>query len=162
MNQDRQLTAQQRQQAQQFHQLQSGVDAMETQFASQQPDYHDAVSFLYDNVGKMAAAMGYPPQQVQQVISQTAMDISVRALQAGKNPAQAAYEAAKAMGFTGPQPTTDEGEPAPQRKPPTSLSNVAGRRTTGGGAPTWDAISKMDDKEFEQFWSQMEKSARGR
>jgi hypothetical protein len=161
VNQERQLSAVQRQQMAQFSQLQSGVDQMEQQFASQQPDYHDAVGFLYENVGKMATAMGYPPGQVQQVISQTAMDISVRALQQGKNPAQAAYEAARAMGFTGPQPTMDDGEPAPQRKPPTSLSNVAGRRTTGGGAPTWDAISKMDDQQFEQFWKQMEKSARG-
>ena len=151
------------QQAQQFHQFQDGVDAMEKQYATANPDYHDAVGYLYGQVGKMATAMGYTPEQVKGVVAQTAMDITVRSLQQGKNPAEAAYAAAKQMGWAGVQPAAeDNGEqlqPTPQKKPPTSLSSVAGKRTAGG-APTLDALAEMDDESFEKMWKDMEKSAR--
>lgn len=151
--------AAQMQQAQQFNQLRSNVDQQESAFAANTPDYHDAVAYLYEHVGRMTQALGYPPQMVQQAVSQTAMDISVRALQSGKNPAELAYEAARNIGWTGAQP---QGEVStPRRGPPTSLSSVAGKRTTPG-APTWDAISTMEDSEFEQFWAQMEKKASGK
>lgn len=159
VNADRQMRSQQIAQVQQFEQLRGGVAAMEKEFVATAPDYHEAVSFLYGNVGKMASAMGYTPQQVQQVVSQTAMDITVRSLQAGKNPAQAAYEAAKAMGYAGPAPEQADNSGSPQRKPPTSLSSVAGKRVAGA-APTLDAISEMSDEDFDKMWSDMEKTAR--
>lgn len=153
---DQQQTTAINQQAQQFNQMRSNVNAMETEFATATPDYHDAVGFLYENIRKTAQALGYDPQQVQQAVSQTAMDISMRALQQGKNPAEMAYAAARNMGWANEQPA---GEAVPAgRKPPTSLSSVSGKRVAPG-APTWDAISGMDDAEFEAFWAQMEKKA---
>lgn len=151
---------QQQQQAGQFQQLQQGVAQMEQEFAKSTPDYHEAVGFMYNNVAKMAQAMGYPPQQIQQTISQMAMDISMRALQEGKNPAQAAYEAAKQMGYAGPKPPETEEEPPARPQAPTSLSTVAGKRSAPAGIPSLDNIAKMDDAEFEKLWKEMEKAAR--
>jgi hypothetical protein len=134
---------------------------METSFAKDNPDYHDAVGFLYENVGKMASAMGYSPQQVQQVLSQTAMNLSVSALQQGRNPAQAAYEAARNMGWGNqPQPSEQPAAPASRPRTPTSLSTVAGKRADGGGTPSWDVIAKMDTAEFDKLWKDMERNAR--
>lgn len=153
------------QQMQQFETLRTNVQQLETEFAKNTADYGDAVGFMYDQVRRMGVAMGYPESQLDGIVSQTAMDITVRALQQGKNPAQAAYEAARAMGWSGPQPAAEEGEPAPSAprerpKPPTSLSGVAGKRTTAG-VPSLDAISKMEPAEFDEFWAKMERSARG-
>jgi hypothetical protein len=156
VNAERAARNQQAQQVQQFQQLQSGVDQMETSFAQTHTDYHDAVGFLYENVGKMAAAMGYNPQQVQQVLSQTAMNLSVSALQRGKNPAEAAYEAARHLGWDGQQQVAGS---TTKPRVPTSLSSVAGKRVAGG-TPTLDAIANMDDAEFDKLWADMEKSAR--
>jgi hypothetical protein len=160
VNQERTVRQTQTQQVQQFQQLQAGVDQLERTFAASTPDYHEAVGHMYGEVARMANAMGYSPQQVQQTISQMALDISMRALQQGRNPAQVAYEAARALGYSGPKPTQPpEGEQAHTPQPPTSLSGVAGKRTSAG-TPTWDAIAKMDDTEFEKLWAQMEKDAR--
>ena len=160
VNQDRQQRQQQLTQVQQFEQLRTGVKQMEDEFVAKAPDYHEAVAYLYGNVAKMAQAMGYPAAQVQQVITQTAMDITSRSIQAGKNPAQAAYEAAKAMGYAGPAPQQDDSG-APSRKPPTSLSSVSGKRVPGG-MPTLDAIADMEPEEFDAMWAKMEKAARKR
>jgi hypothetical protein len=159
VNAERTARNQQARQIQEFQQLQSGVDQMETAFAQTNADYHDAVGYLYENVGKLAAAIGYNPQQVQQVLSQTAMNLSVSALRQGKNPAEAAYLAAKQMGWGGQQQVAEDPAPTPKPRAPTSLSSVAGRRTTGG-APTLDAIADMDDAEFNKLWADMEKTAR--
>lgn len=163
VNADRQQRQQTTAQMQQFQQLQAGVSQMEAEFAKATPDYHDAVGFMYANVAKMAEAMGYPPQQIQQTISQMAMDISVRALQQGKNPAQAAYEAARGMGYTGAKPPEQPptgGEQTPRPQAPTSLSSVAGKRSSPGGMPSLDTISKMEPDEFDKFWAELEKTAR--
>jgi len=160
VNQERVQSKQERQQNQQFEQLRTGVKSMEDEFAATTPDYHDAVGYLYGNVAKMAQAMGYPPAQIQQAVTQTAMDITARSIQAGKNPAQAAYEAAKAMGYTvaAPVDPADDVDDTPRKSPPTSLSSVAGKRSTG--VPSLDAIADMSDEDFDSMWAKMEKAAR--
>jgi hypothetical protein len=145
------------QQAAQFQNFRTQVDTLETAFSKDHPDYGEAVNYLYSAVGNMAKAMGYPPEQVQQIISQTASDIAVRAMHAQRNPAEMAYEAAKQMGWTA---ASAEDGAASMQRPPTSLASVAGKRTNSGGTPSWDVISKMDDKEFDSFWTNFAKNAR--
>lgn len=159
VNMDRVQRQQATQQLGQFQQLQQGVSQMEAEFAKVTPDYNEAVGFMYEHAAKMAQAMGYAPQQIQQHLSQLAMDISVRALQQGKNPAQAAYEAAKQLGYSGQRAANGEQTPAPRA--PSSLSSVAGKRSSPAGVPSLDAIAKMDDASFDKLWAEMERSAQG-
>ena len=81
------------------------------------------------------------------------MDIAVRALRSDQNPAEAAYNAAKQLGWGAQPPAANE----PRRQaPPTSLASV-NARPSEAGSPSWDAISRMDDSEFDAFWGKFSK-----
>jgi hypothetical protein len=64
------------------------------------------------------------------------------------------------MGWSNQPADEQPAAPASRPRAPTSLSTVAGKRTDGGGVPSWDTIAKMDTAEFDKLWKEMERSSR--
>ena len=99
-------------------------------------------------------AMGATPQEIQQEISGTAYNLTVRAVKQGINPAEYTYNIAKQLGYTGKQPVAKQ----EKATAPSSLSSPGG--VPDAGMPTMESISKMSDDEFDAFWDKQIKPKR--
>ena len=153
LEQSRQVQAQQAAEAR----LQQAVQAAEAEFAAATPDYMDAINHMHAVADRNLQIMGIDdPAQRAQAIRRDAMALAVRALQAGKSPAELAYQVAKNQGYTAKAPGVDR------------IANIEkGQKATpsmpSGGvkAPTETvsitALADMDDDEFNKLIDDPEK-----
>lgn len=148
---------QQQEQAAAEQRLTQAVSAAEAEFAQKTPDYLDAISHMQRIADNRLQIMGVDdPAQRAQIIRRDAMALAVRALQAGKSPAEMAYQLAKIEGYTAAASNSkiieniQKGQkaspsmPAGGQKPPTETSALA-------------ALEQMDDEEFNQLIDDPEK-----
>jgi len=151
----------------QTRQLATHVASLESQFAAQAPDYTEAVAFAKEARARMYTAAGLSPQAAQQRVQAETLQFVQEQIQSGRNPAQSAYEMAKAMGYTpkargADQPRNENGQFVAPRSDKldtvakaqarnTSLSSASG--SAGNKGLSVEALASMSDREFESFLS---------
>lgn len=154
------------------------VATLEQQFASQAPDYVEAVKFAKEFRVKMYTAAGMNPQAAQAEVQREVNRFVQEQIRAGLNPAASAYEMAKAMGYTpkqaaaaaqaAEQPRTETGQFAPQKsekldtvaraqqahRSPTAANGAAAE----GNGLSMKALAEMDNDEFEKLLPKLAKN----
>lgn len=163
---NQQFLEQQRQQQEQIAHV-THVNNMTMQFASQTPDYFQAIRYARDMRDKELELFGYAdPQMRDQIIGQEANLVIHGALQTGRNPAAVLYEFAKMRGYASVQPA------APQQ--PQSISNEerlaraqraqpATRSLSQGSIPATEdglTLEKLVGGTEEEFFRAMDKHPR--
>lgn len=131
--------------------VQSRMISEESKFTEANPDYPDAARFLQEGRVKELKAMGNTPEQIVQVMRQDVLGLAVSCFQRGQNPAEAAYELAKARGYA---------KKASQEQKMDSLQKgvEASKTLAGGGSsanPTVEQIAAMSDEEYAAFKSKL-------
>lgn len=162
-------TAQQFQQWQQAQQQQAvqqrlaqTIVTQEQGFAQQRPDYIEAVQFLRNQRAAELQVDGLDEFDAQAQAHQELQNLAFQRAMQGKNPAEVAYNLAKARGFSGKQSQTV----TPQDKLQSQQRGVAAARSLGsGGAPknalTAEAIASMSDDEFAKITPEQWRKAMG-
>lgn len=163
---ERQQRAAWEQQQSQRGQFESHVAQLEQQYMRQQPDYAEAAAFLQQRRSADLEAMGVTsPQQRAQVLYQEAAGMASNAIQAGKNPAEVAYNLARSWGYQpGGQQQNGQQQNSPPRGPNGQFTaeqkldmaergQQASRSLSAGGgrAPagmTLESLATMSDEDF--------------
>lgn len=146
----------QEQEARTFEQqIASNTQAAEQAFAKAKPEYFTAVQYLQSVADKNLQLMGMDdPAARQAQIRQDAMAMSLKALQAGKNPAEVAFQLAVNYGFKAGQPDQQlNAQPDAQKKIATLQQGqrAAASMPSGGGKSvpmSIEALAQLDDDEF--------------
>lgn len=73
--------------------------AKENAFKTANPDYDEASAFLRKNRIEDLAEMGYPAEQIPQIIQTEILTVAAQAKQSGKDPAAIVYAMAKRAGY---------------------------------------------------------------
>jgi hypothetical protein len=164
-----QQTAEQSQQSTQFQQINQTVFEHEQAFINgdpaaeiePHPDFHDAVKFLQDRHKAELKEAGYEPHEIQQIMAARAQSVALKALQAGKSPAERVYSLAKLNGYKRAQPKPVETEAEKiarqaesQKKAGKTISALPGGESKGG--LTAETLANMDPAEFLKMWNKGE------
>lgn len=148
---------QQQEQAQAEARLTQAVSAAESEFAAKTPDYLDAIAHMQKVADNNLQLMGVEdPTQRAQIIRRDAMALAVRALQAGKSPAELAYQVSKNQGYTAKAPGVDKIANI-QKGQAASPSMPSGGQRAPKEAISLAALEQMDDDEFNQLVDDPEK-----
>lgn len=137
-------------QQQQLEQFTRGFQMREAEFASQNPDYYDAVNHLRTQRQGELRMMGYNDQQASQIVDAEAINYAITMTQNGVDPVQTFYQTAAQRGYKQPA------APAEAQVDITQLSeniqraeSIGPSGDTPSGAPTLAQLSEMSDDEFE-------------
>jgi hypothetical protein len=161
-----QQTAEQSQQTTQFQQINQTVFEHEQAFINgdpsaeiePHPDFHDAVKFLQDRHKAELKEAGYEPHEIQQIMAARAQSVALKALQAGKSPAERVYSLAKLNGYKRAQPKPAETEAEKiarqaesQKKAGKTISALPGGESKGG--LTAETLANTSPEEFLKMWN---------
>lgn len=151
--QQRREYAQRQAQAQQIEEqvqrLARDVTEIEQDFARSQPDYYEAVNHLVDVRTQQLQSFGITnPNQVRQQIKGEIAQLSDNALRSGANPAEAAYQMAKQMGYAQKRPDPKENLDN-VRRGLKAAKTISGGGKGSGGQPTLAEIAELDGKAFD-------------
>jgi len=135
------------------------VSAQVQTFQKEHPDYDDALTHLLDARARELRVYGYPEDQVQAAVNNEATALAQHAYQNGRNPGEVAYELAKVRGYM-PKTSESDGKLDNIEKGQKASKTLSGTQGKPESASLSD-ISKMDDDEFDRYWKDMEKGARG-
>ena len=117
-------------------------------FAEQQPDFRDGYKYWLSAWRQELETMGYSEREIPNVLEQEEEKLVLRALEAGDNPAERVYRAAKLRGYK------PSGNPA-QKIDQLKKGQSAARTMSGGGktgAPlTAQALAEMSPEEFDEM-----------
>lgn len=135
-------------QQQQIQRLASVVQTNEAQFVKSAPDYTDAVNHLREvRKQELMVLTGADEMQAAEMVQNELMQTAFKLAAAGKNPAEVAYNLAKARGYVVKTQTGAQKIEAQQKV------GAASRSLGTGGAVnnrlTAEALLSMDDAEFE-------------
>lgn len=133
---------QQQFQRQQQEQFVNTVRALDNEFTARQPDSPEAIKFLRESRVREYVAAGMDTLTAQQRVVQDEFALCAQAIQDGENPAERAYEIAKARGYLPPQKKLQIQEQGQKAALPT------GSAGKGGGKLTLDQLAKMSSDEF--------------
>jgi hypothetical protein len=168
----RRQSVQQTEQQTQFQQINQTVFEHEQAFINgdpaaeiePHPDFHDAVKFLQDRHKAELKEAGYEPHEIQQIMAARAQSVALKALQAGKSPAERVYSLAKLNGYKRAQPKPVETEAEKiarqaesQKKAGKTISALPGGESKGG--LTAETLANMDPAEFLKMWNKGEAKA---
>jgi hypothetical protein len=131
--------------------------ALERQFASENPDYNQALTHLMDSRRADLAEAGWTdPAEVDTMLAAEARGLAARALQLGRNPAEMAYNMAKKRGFA--PPSGNGAAAAPAANAEQQLRNIArGQQQApnlrGSSSPplTAQKLLELSDAEFSKM-----------
>ena len=170
-------TAQQQEQAQ-IVQVLNQSDAMEREYAAEQPDYHGALDYLRNQLLEEAKIAGVPHPVAMAQIQRQAAITAYQAMQQGRNPGEIFYAYARARGWKAPEaapaPAPVAAQPAPAaparsaahealamldrgQQASQSLSAAPGRATDGTSLAE---IAELDGPDFLKAWGRAEKIMR--
>lgn len=170
LNEWRKQQDQLNQRSAQLQQAASWAQSQEMEFSKTQPKYSEAYKFATESRTKEYTALGYTPDQIQQLLASDNQNIVALALQQRKNPAQLIWDYANAKGFV----------VAEQKKVPDlddKVKTIAkgqeaakGLTGTAGGAPTEinnladlaAASEDMDDEEFSKAFDKLKPKMKGK
>lgn len=146
----------------QWDQAMNGYQAAAHEFAAKEPDFGPAYAWLVGAIGADLEARGYAdPAERAQILQYEEAGIVGRALQAGKNPAEAVYAYAKARGYT-PQARdlatgqfakaeTDEDKLARLEKGTATTRSLTNTRGAAEDGVTLERLAEMADQDPEAF-----------
>lgn len=132
--------------------LRATVQAAEAQFVQQRPDYTEAIQYARPMMERMASAWGMTG-------AQAAAALAVQALQAGRNPAQAAYDFALSVGWkpggapqhqAAPKPSA-EAEIAALERGAAASRTVGAARGSGPPQITLETLASASREEFAEL-----------
>jgi hypothetical protein len=112
-------TAQQMQQSSQLNDFNLWLTNDISTYRQRQPDYEQAAQHARQARVGFWQSVGLPPEQAEVIVNNEALAIAYAARQNGKSAAQAYYDAAKVMGYTG---AAQNGAPA---APPSAQDKLA-------------------------------------
>lgn len=144
-----------------FQKFYDTLQTVEDGFRETHQDYDAAVNHLAATRDHELAMYGYTPQQRQQIITQEFVQTSAQLMQAGRNPAEIFYNAARQKGYDAKQAS-----PAPQQPKKTVKELAQTRKRTAapsGGGPaerevvTAEALTDMSDEDFDRYFLQVYK-----
>jgi hypothetical protein len=122
------------------------------------------VKFLQDRHKAELKEAGYEPHEIQQIMAARAQSVALKALQAGKSPAERVYSLAKLNGYkkATPKPVETEAEKIArqaesQKKAGKTISALPGGESKGG--LTAETLANMDPAEFLKMWNKGEAKA---
>lgn len=149
LNQMRRAMYEQQQQAQQQQVTQSfiaSVTAAEAAHAAQVPDSREAVQYLRERKWREYVAAGMDEQSASAAVDRDGWALAQSCLARGENPAQRAYEIAKALGYRR-RSATPQDQVAMQAAG-ARASTPSGTAGAGGGRVSLDVLAKMSPDEF--------------
>lgn len=157
---------QEREQENQFREVDSALEQDEQLFAQSVPDYEQASDHYVKSRAQELLAFN-TPQDAQKILQQEARQIANEAWKRGMSAGQMIYQLAQARGY---QPGNTAADPTKSPLPPTRTGPTAkdvvngvkagqnaSRSLSGGtgaapaGSLNAEAILKMSDEEFEQY-----------
>lgn len=136
------------------------VDAKESAFAKEHPDYWEAAKFLQEAWKDEFAESGFEEADLPKLVISKALGITGKAVQAGKDPAQTIYNLAKRFGFQAPKTEAKEEKKADKKDDgETKLKNIVkgqelAKTNGGGGGPedsTLASLAQMDDDQLDKL-----------
>lgn len=156
LNGQEQATKEQQEHAAAEKQIWGYWEASANEFAKGTADFGDAATFLAEVRDKQLTALSiadprFSDKRVRDwQMNEELKQIIVAAGQAGKSPAQAVYEIAKAWGYSGPTPKEDNAQSV--EKLAAAISGETSLSTAGGGKPAGtkgvEDIAAMSESEF--------------
>ena len=149
LEQQQRVQAEQQQQ-QYFGQLAQRINTSEAAFAQETPDYVEAVKYLDTARVRELMVFGIPQEQAAMQAAQERVQAALQWAHSGQNPAQIAYEFAKARGYA---PKTAQVQVSAQDKIAAQQKGVAAAKSLGSGGATTgkltaEALANMSDEEF--------------
>jgi hypothetical protein len=130
----------------------------EADFTADHPDYQDAAKHYRAERQAELEEQGYSGPELQAALARDLFGIVQRALQAGRDPAEATYNLAKKRGFKGGEDTTTA-----------KLEKIAGAAAAGvrpgggkvgGGALTWGAVAAMKGADRDKAFAKLREQER--
>lgn len=127
--------------------LRTFIEAQERQFTSKNTDYVEAINHLVSTRASILEELGLPKEEAIVRSQHELGDLATKAIEAGRNPAEVAYNMAKKMGFAAKAKeieqikTIQKGMDAAK-----SLSDAGGKQLSG--ELTAEALAEMSDDEF--------------
>lgn len=156
-----QAQQEQMQQLNYVNRLKTGVEDLEAEFREQNPDYDEHADFVVDFEQQRLEMMGVPKAQAEQMAINWAINAADMMMKQGVNPAKAAYEQAKRMGFK--PKAAAAAEAAGAKHAQQKAGQDASRTLSGGGAGagTDMSLQRMSGLKGAAFDSAFEKWYKG-
>jgi hypothetical protein len=138
------------QQAQALEQVKSHVVAVANEFAKQTPDLGEAVNYMNAMRTRELIVQGNDPQQAAYLAGKELDEAAIQWAVQGRNPAQTAYEFAKARGYT-PKASGAAEKIAAQQKGTAAAKSLGGGGAVSAGKLTAEALANMSDADFSKL-----------
>ncbi len=136
-------------QTQAQQQLMAALDQNEREFASDHPDFNQAVKYVDELRMQELVDLGATQAQARQAVTNERAQVSAAALQAGQNPAEFLYNRAKRYGFTG----VAQEQAQQQEEEQVDLENA--ESLGGGGGPSVSDMLEADEDEFDAMFQEL-------
>lgn len=124
-------------------------------FSKETPDFPDAYKHYISGRTSELQAMGLNVQTAMQQVKQEEFWVALRCLQAGDNPAEKLYEAAKVRGYA---KNVAEKETAEKKLETISKGQQAAKlsgASSASGKLTLEALAEMDEEDFLKNWDKV-------
>lgn len=160
--QQQQREAQYRQQQEQYARQQEGARqlarwgaAQAQEFRQENPDFDEAYQHIRQIRAGELQAMGYAGDELMQALWQDEMMIFDRAHRSGKNPAEIAFNMARAAGWQKKEQKQPAEEKIDQLQKGAAAAKTLGNSGAPSGKPTAEQIAAMSDEEFAAFKAEL-------
>lgn len=145
-------------QRRQIETIQTRMSEAETEFAEDHPDYHDAAKFFRAKRQEELEDLGYAGQQLQSELAKDLFGIVTRAMQGGRDPAEAVYNLAKKRGFSTQEATKKLSTIAAAQRGARGVGSAPARGPSGGLTP--EAVGNLKGAAFDKAFAAMRKQQR--
>lgn len=135
----------------------ASLQADETAFRTQTPDYDDASSFLSQQRMQELEMMGLPPEERQRALLAEVRFIHDRAKEQGRSPAEVFYGLAKGRGWQPKKPEANEAEEKIARQQKAAALSDPGGGDTNSADLTLERLAELDGEEFDQAWEKLQR-----
>jgi hypothetical protein len=130
------------------------------EFSQQAPDYKDAYQYAVKSRAQELAVLGVDQNAIPEIIKREELSLIDGSVRAGRNPAQAIYEFAKARGYArqAPAPVAAPAPAAPDPALMQAKKAVAASASAGGAPASKGEISDADavnlkGAAFDAYWN---------
>jgi len=150
------MTKEQAEQQRFLQEVHTRVQAQAAEFQREHPDYTEALNYLVEMRTRELQAIGITdPAEINEVLQQEALALSMNAIQRGQNAAEAVYNLAQVRGWSPKQQQSVD-----DKLDKLERGQKAARTLSGGSSGktedlTLADIENMSDEEFDKFWEQM-------
>lgn len=148
LQQERQHQEQQRQHEEYQQRVISWAQSQADGFRKETPEFDDAYNHLRTVRVQELQAMGLPVEQIKRTLYNDEMWVYHHAAQAGKNPAEIAFNMAKAAGWKPKQQQQAADQKMDTLQKGTQAAKTLGNGGGDAGMPTLEQIAAMSEDDF--------------